>query len=134
MLEEGWQKRGSGSAFRRNVEIWRYAARCVFKVLAVNKAAKKGTKTEEEVSTMKVQAAEFIRDGLLKLGPTFVKLGQVGWLWCRCICSVGVPVVLRPVRPFWHHLFVSPAAWGHGAEGTRLKTGVYEQVVAKGGS
>jgi predicted unusual protein kinase regulating ubiquinone biosynthesis (AarF/ABC1/UbiB family) len=76
-LEQGWQKRGSGSAFRRNVEIWRFALRCVFKVLGVNKANKKGDKTEEEISAMKTAAAEFIRDGLLKLGPTFVKLGQV---------------------------------------------------------
>ena len=33
--------------------------------------------SEEEVSAARVDAATFIRDGLLRLGPTFVKLGQV---------------------------------------------------------
>jgi hypothetical protein len=31
---------------------------------------------EADVSTAKTTAAEFIRDGLFRLGPTFVKLGQ----------------------------------------------------------
>ena len=56
-------------------------------VLGVNKANKKGDKTEEEISAMKTAAAEFIRDGLLKLGPTFVKLGQV------CAASLILVVV-----------------------------------------
>ena len=30
-----------------------------------------------QVSAAKTEAAEFIRDGLFTLGPTFVKLGQV---------------------------------------------------------
>ena len=38
---------------------------------------KAGESTEEEISQAKVEAATFIRDGLLRLGPTFVKLGQV---------------------------------------------------------
>ena len=32
----------------------------------------------DEGSAKKTEAAEFARDGLLRLGPTFVKLGQVG--------------------------------------------------------
>ena len=32
--------------------------------------------TEADVSAAKTAAAEFIRDGLFRLGPTFVKLGQ----------------------------------------------------------
>jgi predicted unusual protein kinase regulating ubiquinone biosynthesis (AarF/ABC1/UbiB family) len=38
---------------------------------------KKGTATEEEIRKAQIEAALFIRDGLLRLGPTFVKLGQV---------------------------------------------------------
>ena len=33
--------------------------------------------TEAEVSAAKTAVAEYIRDGLFRLGPTFVKLGQV---------------------------------------------------------
>ncbi|KAL1527165.1 hypothetical protein AB1Y20_015845 [Prymnesium parvum] len=72
-MEAGWQQRGSGSALRRTTEVWGFLAQCALKVV---KAAKtKGS--EEEVSAAKTAAAEFIRDGLFRLGPTFVKLGQV---------------------------------------------------------
>ena len=37
---------------------------------------KKGA-SEEEIKQAQIDAATFIRDGLLTLGPTFVKLGQV---------------------------------------------------------
>ena len=34
-------------------------------------------KREEEIEQAQIDAATFVRDGLLTLGPTFVKLGQV---------------------------------------------------------
>mmetsp|Transcript_34146 Transcript_34146/g.82171 ORF Transcript_34146/g.82171 Transcript_34146/m.82171 type:complete len:821 (-) Transcript_34146:133-2595(-) len=76
ILEEGWSQRGSKSAIRRNAEIWKFALKCVFRSLKPRSMRKKGA-SEEEVKEAQVEAATFIRDGLLTLGPTFVKLGQV---------------------------------------------------------
>lgn len=66
-LEAGWEKRGNGSSLRRNVEVWRVALKCVLRSVK----ARKGDSAD------KTAAAELIRDSLLTLGPTFVKLGQV---------------------------------------------------------
>ena len=76
LLEQGWAKRGNSSSLRRNSEVWKFALKCVFKVLKPRSMRKKGA-TEEEIDAAKTEAAVFIRDGLLRLGPTFVKLGQV---------------------------------------------------------
>lgn len=76
ILEQGWEKRGSSSALRRNSEVWKFALKSVFKVLKPRKLKKKGA-SEEEQQAAKTAAAEFIKEGLLKLGPSFVKLGQV---------------------------------------------------------
>jgi hypothetical protein len=76
ILEKGWEKRGSTSALRRNAEVWKFALSCVFKVLKPRKLRKNGAR-ENEIKKAQDEAAVFIRDGLLRLGPTFVKLGQV---------------------------------------------------------
>lgn len=76
LLEKGWEERGNSNALRRNAEVWKFALSCVFKVLKPRKLRKKGA-TEEEIQNAKTEAAMFIRNGLLKLGPSFVKLGQV---------------------------------------------------------
>jgi len=76
ILEEGWSKRGNSSALRRNAEVWKFALKCVFQSLKPRSMRKKGA-SEEEVKHAQIEAATFIRDGLLTLGPTFVKLGQV---------------------------------------------------------
>mmetsp|Transcript_12280 Transcript_12280/g.20232 ORF Transcript_12280/g.20232 Transcript_12280/m.20232 type:complete len:748 (-) Transcript_12280:1115-3358(-) len=76
LLEQGWEARGNSSALRRNAEVWKFALKCVFRALKARKLAKAGA-SEEDVSAARVEAATFIRDGLLRLGPTFVKLGQV---------------------------------------------------------
>ena len=60
----------------RNAEVWKFAFQCVFRVLKPRKLRKKGA-SDEEVKAAQTEAAEFIRDGLLELGPSFVKLGQV---------------------------------------------------------
>uniref|UniRef100_A0A7S4N1B0 ABC1 atypical kinase-like domain-containing protein n=1 Tax=Odontella aurita TaxID=265563 RepID=A0A7S4N1B0_9STRA len=75
-LEKGWEKRGNSSSLRRNAEVWKFTLNSVFKVLGARKLRKKGA-TEEEISAAKIEAGEFIRDGCLKLGPSFVKLAQV---------------------------------------------------------
>jgi len=76
LLEIGWETRGNSSALRRNAEVWKFALKCVFRALKPRKLAKAGA-SDEEVSAARIDAATFIRDGLLRLGPTFVKLGQV---------------------------------------------------------
>jgi len=76
LLEQGWEKRGNSSAIRRNAEVWKFALSCVFKALKPRSMRKKGA-SEEEINAAKTEAANFITDGLLRLGPTFVKLGQV---------------------------------------------------------
>eukprot|EP00521_Asterionellopsis_glacialis_P009626 CAMPEP_0195287034 /NCGR_PEP_ID=MMETSP0707-20130614/4266_1 /TAXON_ID=33640 /ORGANISM="Asterionellopsis glacialis, Strain CCMP134" /LENGTH=767 /DNA_ID=CAMNT_0040346751 /DNA_START=58 /DNA_END=2361 /DNA_ORIENTATION=- len=76
ILEQGWERRGNSSALRRNGEVWKFALKCVFRALKPRKMRKSGA-SEEEIKAAQVEAATFIRDGLLELGPTFVKLGQV---------------------------------------------------------
>lgn len=75
-LERGWEMRGNSSAIRRNAEVWKFALKCVFRALKPKKLLKAGA-SEEDIEFARSEAAVFIRDGLLRLGPTFVKLGQV---------------------------------------------------------
>jgi hypothetical protein len=75
-LERGWEERGNSSALRRNAEVWKFALQSVFRCLKPRKLRKKGA-TEVEIIAAQIEAATFVRDGLLKLGPSFVKLGQV---------------------------------------------------------
>jgi hypothetical protein len=75
LLERGWEIRGQ-SPLRRNAEVWTFALNCVFRVLKPRKLRKNGA-SENEIQEAQIAAATFIRNGLLKLGPSFVKLGQV---------------------------------------------------------
>lgn len=77
ILERGWEKRAQSSALVRNAEVWKFALASVFRVLKPRKMRKTGKATEAEIKAAQVEAALFIRDGLLRLGPSFVKLGQV---------------------------------------------------------
>jgi hypothetical protein len=92
ILEQGWSDRGATSALRRNAEVWKFALKSVFRVLKPRSMKKKGA-SDAEISKAQTEAAEFIRDGLLTLGPTFVKLGQVRL--CKGHCSLTLPVPLR---------------------------------------
>jgi predicted unusual protein kinase regulating ubiquinone biosynthesis (AarF/ABC1/UbiB family) len=56
--------------------VWKVALQCVFQVLKCRKLKVKGA-SQDEIDAAQVAAAEFIRDSLLKLGPSFIKLGQV---------------------------------------------------------
>jgi len=73
ILERGWEMRGDSSAIVRNVEITKFALKAVFSALKPRKMKAQGA-SEEEIKAAQVQAAEFIRDNLLKLGPSFVKV------------------------------------------------------------
>ncbi|CAM9790093.1 unnamed protein product [Chrysoparadoxa australica] len=73
-IEASWSSRGYGSALTRNVEIWAFAVRMLLKELK----ARKKLKTDPALgSEMRAQVAIQLRQGLLKLGPTFIKLGQL---------------------------------------------------------
>ena len=48
-LEQGWEKRGSSSALRRNSEVWKFALKSVFKVLKPRKLKKKGASEKDQV-------------------------------------------------------------------------------------
>jgi predicted unusual protein kinase regulating ubiquinone biosynthesis (AarF/ABC1/UbiB family) len=76
LLEQGWESRGNASSLRRNAEVWKFALQCAFRALKPRSMRKKGA-AEEDIRQAQIDAATFIRDGLLTLGPTFVKLGQV---------------------------------------------------------
>ncbi|GKY99622.1 hypothetical protein MPSEU_000916300 [Mayamaea pseudoterrestris] len=76
LLERGWEQRANSSALRRNAEVWKLALSCVFRVLKPRKMRAKGASDEEVLAAQK-EAADFINESLLKLGPSFVKLGQV---------------------------------------------------------
>jgi hypothetical protein len=73
ILEKGWEKRANAGTFGRNSEIWKVALSCVFKALKPKKMRAKGA-SEEEIRQAQIEAAEFIRDKLLVLGPSFVKV------------------------------------------------------------
>jgi len=76
ILEKGWEQRANASSLVRNAEVWRFALKAAFTVLGARKVKLKGA-SDEELEKAQIEAAEYIRDGLLRLGPSFVKLGQV---------------------------------------------------------
>ena len=76
ILEKGWEQRANASALVRNAEVWKFALKAAFTVLGARKAKLKGA-TDAELQKAQIEAAEYVRDGLLRLGPSFVKLGQV---------------------------------------------------------
>jgi predicted unusual protein kinase regulating ubiquinone biosynthesis (AarF/ABC1/UbiB family) len=79
LLEKGWDARESSSALQWNAEVWELSFQCNFnfKVLKAQKLTKSQEIMASKISEAEIQAAKFIRDVLLRLGPTFVKLGQV---------------------------------------------------------
>jgi len=72
-MEAGWEAKSKGSAFKRTTEVWAFLAKSALRVVKAGKTQG----TDAEISAAKTAAAEFIRDGLFTLGPTFVKFGQV---------------------------------------------------------
>lgn len=76
VLEKGWEQRANASSLARNAEVWKFGLKAAFSVLGARKVKLKGG-SDEELREAQTKAAEYIRDNLLKLGPSFVKLGQV---------------------------------------------------------
>ncbi|CAM9478004.1 unnamed protein product [Ectocarpus sp. 6 AP-2014] len=71
-MESSWNKRGYGSAISRSVEVWIFGAKILFKEIKLRKVEDAAEKSQKR-SAIAVQ----LKDGLLRLGPTFIKLGQL---------------------------------------------------------
>jgi predicted unusual protein kinase regulating ubiquinone biosynthesis (AarF/ABC1/UbiB family) len=77
VLEMGWEQRANAPALVRNAEVWKFVGQSALAVVNSRKLKLKEGVSVEELKQAQTEAAEFIRDGLLRLGPSFVKLGQV---------------------------------------------------------
>lgn len=73
-----WSKFKTYSTFQRTWEIWSFAFTFFFKLWLVNQkwTYKKEGMTEEAVKSRKRELAVWLREGLVRLGPTFIKIGQ----------------------------------------------------------
>ncbi|CAM9404672.1 unnamed protein product [Scytosiphon promiscuus] len=71
-MESSWNKRGYGSAINRSVEVWIFGAKILIKELRLRKVEDAAEKSEKRAAI-----ALLLKDGLLRLGPTFIKLGQL---------------------------------------------------------
>ncbi|KIZ00621.1 Uncharacterized protein MNEG_7339 [Monoraphidium neglectum] len=75
-----WSKFKTYSVWQRTCEIWGFAFAFAVKYFLLGQAwtykgGKKGM-TAEAVSARKSELAVWLREGLVKLGPTFIKIGQ----------------------------------------------------------
>lgn len=84
--EDRWSRLKNTSTFKRTVEIWRFVIVFFFKLWRVNqkwnyakedrdKQAKGGIK-EQAKSQALAELAIWVRERLVNLGPTFIKIGQ----------------------------------------------------------
>jgi len=71
-MEVGWAKRGKSNAWVRTFEIWMFFVRVLFAELALRRE-----KDKDNISSIREENAKRLRFGLLRLGPTFIKLGQL---------------------------------------------------------
>jgi len=73
-----WGRFKTYSTFQRTWEIWSFAFKFFFKLWLVNQkwTYKKNGMTEDTVKDRKRELAVWLREGLVKLGPTFIKIGQ----------------------------------------------------------
>eukprot|EP00290_Baffinella_frigidus_P007064 CAMPEP_0180134216 /NCGR_PEP_ID=MMETSP0986-20121125/10023_1 /TAXON_ID=697907 /ORGANISM="non described non described, Strain CCMP2293" /LENGTH=729 /DNA_ID=CAMNT_0022074521 /DNA_START=48 /DNA_END=2237 /DNA_ORIENTATION=+ len=71
-MEGGWAKRGKGSSVVRTFELYSFGIRILLRELKLRKVEDKALK-----SATRTEIARDLREGLLELGPTFIKLGQL---------------------------------------------------------
>eukprot|EP00252_Welwitschia_mirabilis_P014935 TRINITY_DN33009_c0_g1_i1.p1 TRINITY_DN33009_c0_g1~~TRINITY_DN33009_c0_g1_i1.p1 ORF type:complete len:742 (+),score=153.69 TRINITY_DN33009_c0_g1_i1:143-2368(+) len=72
-----WNKFKTYSTIQRTLEIWSFVFSFVFKAWLNNqKFAYKGGITEEKKKEKRRVLAKWLKEGLLRLGPTFIKIGQ----------------------------------------------------------
>lgn len=73
-----WSQFKSYSVFQRTCDIWGFAINFFFRYWKVTQKFSYGKEgmTPERVSAKKRELAVWLREGLVKLGPTFIKIGQ----------------------------------------------------------
>lgn len=75
-----WAKLKGYSTFQRSMEIWGFALQFAIKYFLLGQKwsynKKEGGMTPETISARKKELAIWLREGLVKLGPTFIKIGQ----------------------------------------------------------
>eukprot|EP00879_Flechtneria_rotunda_P032356 GHRR01035548.1.p1 GENE.GHRR01035548.1~~GHRR01035548.1.p1 ORF type:complete len:620 (+),score=233.11 GHRR01035548.1:197-2056(+) len=75
-----WSKFKQYSVWQRTCEIWAFAFTFAWRYFLLNQKwtypKSKGGMTPAAVSARKTQLAVWLREGLVKLGPTFIKIGQ----------------------------------------------------------
>merc|ERR1719183_15189 len=71
-MEGGWAKRGKGSSIVRTFELYSFGIKIILRELKLRKVEDKAQKSEA-----RKLIAKDLRQGLLELGPTFIKLGQL---------------------------------------------------------
>ncbi|KAG2495073.1 hypothetical protein HYH03_006684 [Edaphochlamys debaryana] len=73
-----WSKFKSYSTFQRTLEIWGFAFQFAWKYVLLGQKWTYGKEgmTPEAVSARKRELAVWLREGLVRLGPTFIKIGQ----------------------------------------------------------
>lgn len=74
-MEDGWSKRGYGNAFSRTIEVWGFTITYLIKFFSLRKKEK--TLSKDEYAKEQTKLAIILREKLLELGPTFIKLGQL---------------------------------------------------------
>lgn len=73
-MESEWKKRGINGSFKRTIEVWVFSIKFLYLYAKVEKL-KKGDPIV--YSNAKSEIAIILRDKILELGPTFIKLGQL---------------------------------------------------------
>ncbi|GFR47545.1 hypothetical protein Agub_g9268 [Astrephomene gubernaculifera] len=73
-----WNQFKTYSVAQRTFEIWSFAFQFAFRYLLLNQKFTYGKEgmTKEAVSARKKELAIWLREGLVRLGPTFIKIGQ----------------------------------------------------------
>lgn len=76
-MQEKWKRSATTGTFRRSVEIWGYALNFVLKEKRLTSKKARGRIGSEEFSRRRTLLAKEVTQILLKLGPTFIKVGQL---------------------------------------------------------
>lgn len=77
MMQEKWKKSATTGTFRRSAEIWGHALTFVAKEKRLKARLDKGRITKEQFSAERTELGKEATQILLKLGPTFIKVGQL---------------------------------------------------------